>query len=60
MNAVFPPPLGPTSRIVGTFVDAAAFLYKKPWSSMGSPIATRMVIKMVVKFGEKAAVSQLS
>lgn len=60
VNAVFPPPLGPTSKKVGTFVDAAAFLYRKVWNSIGSAIATRTVIKMVVGFGEKAAVSQLS
>lgn len=60
VNAVFPPPLGPTRRKVGRFVDAAAFRYKKLCSSIGRPIATMKVIRMVLRFGERAAVSQLS
>jgi len=60
VNAVFPPPLGPTSRKVGSVAVAAAFLYRKLCSSTGSPRATINVMMMVVRFGEKAAVSQLS
>jgi hypothetical protein len=60
VNAVFPLPLGPTSRNVGRLVDAAAFRYNKVCSSIGSPIATIRVMKMVVRLGENAAVSQLS
>jgi hypothetical protein len=60
VNAVFPLPLGPTSRKVGRLVDAAACLYRRLCSNIGSPSATRMVMRMVVRFGENAAVSQLS
>jgi hypothetical protein len=60
VNAVFPLPLGPTSRKVGIFVVAAACLYRKLCSSIGSPSATRTVMMMVVRLGENAAVSQLS
>jgi hypothetical protein len=60
VNAVFPPPLGPTRRKVGRLVAAAAFRYKKLCSRIGRPIATRKVIRIVLGFGESAAVSQLS
>lgn len=60
MKAVFPAPLGPTSKKVGRLVDAAAFLYKKLCSSIGRTSATRNVMMMVLRFGERAAVSQLS
>jgi hypothetical protein len=60
VNAVFPLPLGPTSRKVGRLVDAAACLYSNVCSSIGRPNATTMVMRMVVRFGENAAVSQLS
>ena len=60
VNAVFPLPLGPSSRKVGRLVDAAACLYSKACSSMGRPNETITVMMMVVRFGENAAVSQLS
>jgi hypothetical protein len=60
VNAVFPLPLGPTSRKVGRVAEVAAFLYKKPCSRIGNPIATMKVMRMVVRFGENALVSQLS
>jgi hypothetical protein len=59
-NAVFPAPLGPTSRNVGRPVDDAAFRYKKVCTSTGSMSATRQVRMMVERLGAKAAVSQLS
>lgn len=60
VKAVFPPPLGPTSKKVGRLVDAAAFLYRKLCSSIGNVSTMRKVMMMVVRFGERAAVSQLS
>jgi hypothetical protein len=60
VNAVFPPPLGPTSKKVGRFVDAAVFWYRKVCSSIGRTRATTIVTRMVLRLGEKAAVSQLS
>lgn len=60
VNAVFPPPLGPTRRKVGVFVVAAACLYKKVCSNIGRVIATTNVMRMVVRFGESAFVSKLS
>jgi hypothetical protein len=60
VSAVFPLPLGPTRRKVGMLADAAAFLYRKLCSNIGSPIATMKVMRMVVRFGENALVSQLS
>jgi hypothetical protein len=41
-------------------VDAAADLYKKLCTSIGRMSATASVMRMVERFGENAAVSQLS
>lgn len=60
VKAVFPPPLGPTSRNVGRLVVAAAFLYKKLCRRIGKTSAMRNVRMIVVGFGASAAVSQLS
>jgi len=59
-KAVFPPPLGPTSRKVGRVVPTAACRYRKECNSIGKTNATTRVTRMVVRLGEKAAVSQLS
>jgi hypothetical protein len=55
-----PAPLGPTSKKVGTVDVAAAWRYKKLCRRMGRSSAMRSVMLMVVRLGEKAAVSQLS
>lgn len=60
VNAVFPPPLGPTSKNVGSPVDVAAFLYRKECSRMGKMMAIANVTRMVDGFGDSAWVSQLS
>lgn len=60
MKAVFPPPLGPTSKNVGSPVEAAAFLYRKECSRTGKRMAIASVIKIVDGFGDSAWVSQLS
>jgi hypothetical protein len=59
-KAVFPLPLGPMSRNVGSFVASPACLYKRLCSSIGSTSATTSVMRMVLRLGENAAVSQLS
>lgn len=60
VNAVFPPPLGPTSKNVDSPVEAAAFLYRKACSKIGKTMAIANVIRIVDGFGDSAWVSQLS
>lgn len=60
MNAVLPPPLGPTSRNVGSPVALAAFLYKMEWITIGKRSATASVTRMVDTLGDRARVSQPS
>jgi hypothetical protein len=60
VNAVFPPPLGPTSKNVGSPVEVTAFLYRKECSRIGKRMAIANVIRIVDSFGESAWVSQLS
>lgn len=55
-----PPPLGPTSKNVGNSVEAAAFLYRKECSRIGSRMAIASEIRIVDGFGDSAWVSQLS
>jgi hypothetical protein len=60
VNAVFPPPLGPTSKNVGSPVEVAAFLYRKECSRIGKKRAMANVIRIVDGFGDSAWVNQLS
>lgn len=60
VNAVFPPPLGPTSKNVGNSAVLDAFLYSNECSKTGKRIVIANVTKIVDNFGDSAWVSQLS